>query len=59
MQERPIIKGVAPCRGKPLQFLDRSKNLPGIELKDGRVFVIVLDERKERFISIRWKNTSF
>jgi len=37
----------------------RGGSLPGIELKDDRVFVIVLHERKERIIIRRWKNTSF
>ena len=37
----------------------RSDSLLGIELKDGRVFVIVLHERKERVIIRRWENTSF
>jgi hypothetical protein len=37
----------------------RGGSSPGIELKDGRVFVIVLHERKERGIIRRWKNTSF
>jgi hypothetical protein len=37
----------------------RGGSLPGIELKDNRVFVIVLHERKERVIIRRWKNTSF
>jgi hypothetical protein len=37
----------------------RSGSLPGIELKDGRVFVIVLHEREERITIRRWKNTSF
>jgi hypothetical protein len=37
----------------------RSGSLLGIELKDGRVFVIVLLERKERRIIGRWENTSF
>lgn len=41
-----------------------SGSLPEIELKDGRVFVIVPHERKERIIIKRiiirkWKNTSF
>ena len=34
-------------------------SLSGIELKDDRVFVIVLHERKERVVIRRWKNTSF
>ena len=37
----------------------RGGPLPGIELKDDRVFVIVLRERRERIIIRRWKNTSF
>jgi hypothetical protein len=36
----------------------RTGSLQGIELKDDRVFVIVLDERKERRITGRWENTS-
>jgi len=37
----------------------KSGSLLGIELKDSRVFVIVLHERKERIIIRRWENTSF